>query len=109
MRRIFFLVSSLPLVSAFAATFIPTNPGTTWQYSMTGELGKGFSIANLKTDTDGNVRVPVVYRLEGMEDVDGKGLLKFEMHRAGSITNTDLVTVDEHGITCWARINLDGE
>ena len=44
-----------------------------------------------------------------MEDVDGKELLKFEMHRAGSITNTDLVTVDEHGITCWARINLDGE
>ena len=44
-----------------------------------------------------------------MEDGDGKELLKFEMHRAGSITNTDLVTVDEHGITCWARINLDGE
>src|ERR1700747_3567121 len=31
------------------------------------------------------------------------------MPRAGTITNTDLLTVDEHGITCWARINLDGE
>jgi len=31
------------------------------------------------------------------------------MHRAGTITNTDLLTVDEHGITCWARVNLDGE
>jgi hypothetical protein len=31
------------------------------------------------------------------------------MHRAGVITNTDLLTVDEHGIICWARINLDGE
>jgi hypothetical protein len=76
---------------------------------MTEELGKGVTISNLKTDTDGKVRLPVLYRLEGIEDVDGKGLLKFEMHRAGSITNTDLVTVDEHGITCWARINLDGE
>jgi hypothetical protein len=50
-----------------------------------------------------------LYRLEGTEDVDGKDLLKFEMHRAGTITNTDLLTVDEHGITCWARVNLDGE
>jgi len=30
-------------------------------------------------------------------------------NRAGAVTNTDLVTVDDHGITCWARINLDGE
>jgi len=44
-----------------------------------------------------------------MENIDGKELLKFEMHRAGAVTNTDLVTVDDHGITCWARINLDGE
>jgi hypothetical protein len=76
---------------------------------MTEELGKGLTISNLKPDAYGKVRLPVLYRLEGTEDVDGKGLLKFEMHRAGSITNTDLVTVDEHGITCWARINLDGE
>ena len=31
------------------------------------------------------------------------------MHRAGIITNTDLLSVDDHGIFCWARINLDGE
>ena len=95
--------------SAFAGPLIPTNPGTTWRYNMTEELGKGVSISNLKPDAYGKVRLPVIYRLEGTEDVDGKGLLKFEMHRAGSITNTDLVAVDEHGITCWARINLDGE
>jgi hypothetical protein len=95
--------------SAFAAPLLPTNPGTTWRYSMTEELGKGLTISNLKSDADGKVRLSVLYRLDGMEDVDGKELLKFEMHRAGSITNTDLVTVDEHGITCWARINLDGE
>ena len=76
---------------------------------MTEELGKGLTISNLKPDAYGKVRLPVVYRLDGTEDVDGKELLKFEMHRAASITNTDLVTVDEQGITCWARINLDGD
>jgi hypothetical protein len=76
---------------------------------MTEEVGKGLTISNLKQDTDGKVRLPVLYRLDGVEDLDGRELLKFEMHRAGAVTNTDLVTVDEHGITCWARINLDGE
>ena len=95
--------------SAFAVPLVPTNPGTTWRYSMTQGLGKGLTISNLKPDAYGKIRLPVLYRLEGIEGVDGKRLLKFEMHRAGSITNTDLVTVDEHGITCWARINLDGE
>src|SRR5581483_8751056 len=95
--------------SAPAAPLVPTAPGTTWRYSMTEELGKGLTISNLKTDLDGKVRLPVLYRLDGSENVDGKELLKFEMHRAGAVTNTDLVTIDDHGITCWARINLDGE
>jgi hypothetical protein len=95
--------------SALAAPLVPTTPGTTWRFSMTEEVGKGLTISNLKPDADTKVRLPVIYRLDGIEDVEGRQLLKFEMHRAGSITNTDLVTVDEHGITCWARINLDGE
>src|SRR5256886_14479274 len=76
---------------------------------MPEEIGKGLNVPNVKADADGKIRLGVLYRLEGTEDVDGKGLLKFEMHRAGTITNTDLLTVDEHGITCWARVNLDGE
>ena len=95
--------------SALAAPLLPTNPGTTWRYSMTEEVGKGLTISNLKQDADRKVRLPVLYHLDGMENVDGKELFKFEMHRAGAVTNTDLVTVDDHGITCWARINLDGE
>src|SRR4029079_13442567 len=97
------------LSSVFAAPLIPIAPGTTWRYNMTEELGKGLDVSNLKPDADGKVRMPVLYRLEGTEDVDGKALLKFEMHRAGTITNTDLLRVDEHGIICWARMNLDGE
>src|ERR1044071_6953503 len=99
----------LGLSSIFAAPVIPTAPGTSWRYNMTEEIGKGLNLPNVKADADGKIRVPVLYRLEGTEDVNGKELLKFEMHRAGTITNTDLLTVDEHGITCWARVNLDGE
>lgn len=93
----------------FAASIIPTAPGTTWRYNMTEEIGKGLDVSNVKTDADGKIHLPVLYRLDGTEDVDGKNLLKFEMHRSGTITNTDLLTVDDHGIICWARVNLDGE
>jgi hypothetical protein len=102
-----FVLTSLS--TAFGAPLVPTTPGTTWRYSMTEQLGKGLTISNLKADVVGGIRLPVLYRLDGMENVDGKELLKFEMHRAGAITNTDLVAIDDHGITCWARINLDGE
>jgi hypothetical protein len=95
--------------SVLAAPVIPIAPGTSWRYNMTEEVGKGFSLSNVKPDADGKIRLPVLYRVEGTENVDGKDLLKFEMHRAGAITNTDLLSVDDHGITCWARINLDGE
>src|SRR5438067_6693824 len=97
------------LSSVFAAPVIPTAPGTTWRYNMTEEIGKGLNVPDVKADPDGNIRLAVLYRVEGTEDIDGKDLLKFEMHRAGAITNTDLLTVDEHGISCWARINLDGQ
>src|SRR5262245_52436129 len=103
---IFFFMS---LASALASQLVPTTPGTTWRYTMTEEVGNGLTVPNFKRDTDGKARLSVLYRLEGVEDVDGRELFKFEMHRAGTITNTDLVTVDEHGINCWARINLDGQ
>src|SRR5439155_7666453 len=108
-RNLCVAVCSFGLSSVFAAPVIPTAPGTSWRYNMTEEIGKGLNVPNVKTDADGKIRLGVTYRLEGTEDVDGKGLLKFEMHRAGTITNTDLLTVDEHGIVCWARVNLDGE
>src|SRR4029077_10028281 len=108
-RNLFVAVWCFGLSSVFAAPVIPIAPGTSWRYNMTEEIGKGLNLPNVKADTDGKIRLGVTYRLEGTEDVDGKNLLKFEMHRAGTITNTDLISVDEHGITCWARVNLDGE
>src|ERR1043166_4813613 len=108
-RNLCVAVCCLGVSSVLAAPVIPTAPGTSWRYNMTEEIGKGLNVSNVKADADGKIRLPVLYRLEGTEDVDGKDLLKFEMHRAGTITNTDLLTVDEHGITCWSRVNLDGE
>ena len=103
------LLLALPITVAYGGQLIPTADGTGWRYNMTEEIGKGLDIRDAKTDAGGKIRVPVLYRIEGAENVDGKDLLKFEMHRAGAITNTDLLTVDEKGITCWAKVNLDGQ
>src|SRR4029453_4691607 len=102
-------ISLTATASMFATPIIPTAPGMAWRYNMTQEVDHGLSVPDVKPDPDGKIRAPVVYRIEGTENVDGKELLKFEMHRAGVITNTDLLAVDEHGVLCWARINLDGE
>ena len=92
-----------------AASLIPTADGTAWHYNMTEDVGNGLRVPDVKRDADGKIRLPVLYRIEGTENIDGKDLLRFEMHRAGVITNSDLLTVDEQGIICWARVNLDGE
>jgi hypothetical protein len=109
MKIIFILAVSLTATASIAAPIIPTAPGMAWRYNLTQEMDHGLSVPDAKPDSDGKIRAPVVYRIEGTENIDGKELLKFEMHRAGMITNTDLLTVDEHGVLCWARINLDGE
>src|SRR5437899_12098294 len=97
------------MAAVYGGQLIPTADGTGWRYNMTEAIGKGLDIRDAKTDAGGKIRVPVLYRIEGAENVDGKDLLKFEMHRAGAITNTDLLTVDERGITCCAKVNLDGQ
>ena len=109
MKIIFILAVSVSATASIAAPIIPTTPGMTWRYNMTQEMDRGLSVPDARPDPDGKIRAPVVYRIDGTENVDGKELLKFAMHRAGVITNTDLLTVDEHGMLCWARINLDGE
>jgi len=99
----------LCIASVLAASLIPTADGTAWRYNMTEEIGKALDIPGIKPDADGKIRLPVLYRIEGTENIDGRDLLKFQMHRADAITNTDLLTIDEKEIVCWARINLDGE
>jgi hypothetical protein len=107
--KIIFLLTVSVAATSIAAPIIPTAPGMAWRYNLTQEMDHGLSVPGAKPDPDGKIRVPVVYRIDGTENIDGKDLLKFEMHRAGVITNTDLLTVDEQRVLCWARINLDGE
>jgi hypothetical protein len=105
------LLIGCPFTLAFGSAnlSISTTPGMSWSYKMTQELAQGVKFSDLTADADGKFRVPVMYRLDGTENLDGKDLLKFEMHRAGVITNTDLITVDERGIVCLARVNPSGE
>ncbi len=108
-RKICVAAYFFSIAYAFGSPLIPTAPGTTWRYNMIQEVSAGLDVHDIKPDPDGKFRTAVVYRVEGTENLDGKELLKFEMHRAGIITNTDLLTEDQHGVLCWARINLDGE
>ena len=110
MKTIFTLLCAFAATAPiFAAPIIPTDNGMSWQYLMTEETGEGLRLADSKPDADGKLRVPVVYRLDGTQNVDGKDLLKFEMHRAGAVTNTDLLAVNERGIFCFARVDQNGE
>src|SRR5437867_4075469 len=103
------ILTAAPLAVVFGGDMIPTADGTSWRYDMTEEIGKGLDLRNAKTDADGKIRLQVLYRIDGTENVDGEDLLKFEMHRAGVITNTDLLTINQQGMLCWARMNLDGQ
>lgn len=102
-------LATVPLAFVSAEQLIPTADGTTWLYEMTQEAGAEFTFSDSKPGPDGKVHVLATYRITGTQEVDGKNLLKFEMHRDGVITNTDLMKVDERGISCVARIDQYGE
>src|SRR5438477_10224117 len=96
-RKVFALLFALgPVVSEGADQIIPVSEGMSWKYNMTQEAGEGFKLSNPKPDPDGKIRASVTYRLNGTKNLDGKQLLEFEMHRAGTVTNIDLLTVNEH-------------
>lgn len=108
MTRIFPLLAiTLPAMSIFAAPVIPIDDGMSWRYRLTEEAGEGFRIDGLPANQD-KIDMPAAYRRSGTREVDGQMLLAFEMHRTGSLTNTDLVKVDERGIVCFARIDANG-
>src|SRR5437879_3211356 len=99
----------VPLIFASGKELVPTADGTTWLYEMTQETGKKFAFSDAKPGPDGKVHRLAAYRINGTQEVNGKILLKFEMICEGVITNTDLMTVDEHGISCAARVDQYGE
>ena len=87
---------------------IPVAEGTSWIYNMTEEAGPGVRLADEAKREAGTLHATVVYRIRGARDIDGRRLLEFEMHRAGRITNIDLLAIDEHGVQCWARVDAEG-
>lgn len=105
------MLASLLAVIVFSAPeqIIPVNEGTTWHYNMIEEAGPGARLADDSQNEIGTLRVPVQYRIHGTREIDGRKLFAFEMHRGGRVTTTDLLTVDEHGMQCWARIDETGQ
>lgn len=103
------LLGVLTGASFTLGSIIPTDTGMTWSYLMTQELGDGVRLPGAAENDDQTVRSNVLYRLEGTQDLEGSPVLKFEMHRDGLVTNTDLMTVDDAGIHCLARVGPDGD
>jgi len=109
MQKLLILMFAVgPLARLSGEELIPTADGTTWLYEMTEEAGAEFSFSDAKAGADGKIHRLAAYRISGTQDVAAKTLLKFEMHRDGMITNTDLMTVNEHGIFCAARVDQYG-
>ena len=95
--------------SSLPAALIPIETGMSWSYRLTQELGDGVRLPGAAENDDGSLHSDVLYRIEGTENLNGVKVLKAEMHRDGLVTNTDLITVDDHGIHCLARLGPDGE
>src|SRR5207245_1837337 len=109
MRTLLVLLTAMPLVVRASDELIPTDDGTTWQYELTEEAGTKFAFAPGTAGPDGKIHRPAAYRISGIENLDGQRFFRFEMHRDGLVTNTDLIVVDERGILCSGRFNEYGK
>jgi len=54
---------------------------------MTEENRQGLDIRKRKDRAEGKIRLPVLYRIDGRENFDGKIFSSSKCHRAGVITN----------------------
>jgi hypothetical protein len=100
MRR-FGLTATLIFAVAIARAdqLLPTADGTTWQYESIEEFGGPAAGPPLNS--------LITLRL-GRQTFDGRDFLKFETFTDGSLTKTELITIDDHGIVCHARGGKDG-
>lgn len=109
MQKLAVLLAAAAGVVIAREQLLPLENGTTWTYELTEEAGEEFAFAPGTAGADGKIHRVAIYRLDGPQNVSGKILLKFEMLRDGVITNADLLSVDERGIFCAARIDQYGE
>jgi len=96
------LIATLVFAAAIARAeqLLPTADGMTWHYVSTEELG-GPAAAPAATTV-------VTLRI-GRQTFDGKEFLKFETLTDDSLTKTELMVVDDHGVVCHARAGKDGK
>ena len=99
---------SYPCVVVAAEELIPTADGTTWRYEMSEQAGPAFSFSRIPSGAVRQIHRLTTYRISGTQDFNARTFLKFEVHRDGMITNTDLMTVNDQGIFCAARIDQFG-
>ena len=111
MTRLLRLLCVVCASSAYAETLFPTTPGTTWEYQMTQEFGRGIrpSDKSFKLDADGKIRVPVAIIVAGSEKIEGVEAHKFEMRRQGTVQVVQFLQVNEQGIFEIARGDGIGE
>src|ERR1043166_2307216 len=98
MRKSFLAAALLfAAVSTRADPLLPTGEGTTWEYDSTETLTGAPPVRSVVT-----VRA-------GKQLLDGKEVAKLETLSNNLVSKTELVSVDEKGIACLARVGKDGK
>lgn len=98
MRKLFSAIVLLVVAVAVRADqLLPTAEGTSWEYRSTETL-TGSAPAH-----------SVITVRAGKEMLDGKEVVKLETLSDGTVSKTELVSVDENGIACLARSGTDGK
>jgi hypothetical protein len=105
MKVAVFVLILTPVVCNAAEPAFPTAEGTTWNYEMIQEHpNASFDL----TDPNEEEHFAVTYRIGGAEKVDNKELQRLEIYRGNALETVDLIAIEEHGVTCPARMDADG-
>jgi hypothetical protein len=98
-------ISVLTLAQVFGEELIPTAPGTSWNYEMIQRNMSNSLDLNESTKPE---HLSVSYRIGGTLKTDNNEFIKLELYRGNALASTDLINVDDRGITCSARIDEKG-
>ena len=91
------LLLTAAAISAHAAPVLPTEQGATWEYEVRD------------SSTPAAPPAALTVRIDGIEQIGGKELLKFETVAEDVVTKTELMSVDERGLHCHQRAGADGK
>jgi hypothetical protein len=102
---VFALVLMPSICGATEPPLLPTTEGTTWNYDLVQK--KPSNDLDL-TEPNEEEHLAVMYRLGRIEKIDNKDLQRLEIYRGDTLESVDLIAVEEHGITCPARVDSQG-